>query len=80
LEASQILSEWSNINGGIAAQDANAHSTMNFRDLLSWKIPEHLISTSARDSQTLLAKKQKENIYVCSYAQYAQLYKLDLVT
>ena len=79
LESTKVLSEWSNINGG-AAQDANAHTTMNFKDLLSWKIPEHLVSTSARESQTLLAKKQKDNGYVCSYAQYAHLYKLDLVT
>lgn len=52
----------------------------SFKDLLTWKIPEHLISTSARDSQALLAKKQEEQGYVCSYSQFSHLYKLDLVT
>ena len=52
----------------------------SFKDLLTWKIPEHLVSTSARDSQALLAKKQEEQGYVCSYAQFSHLYKLDLVT
>jgi len=80
-ESLRILGEWSNIgavNSGNA--DSSIHQTMNFKDLLSWKIPEHLVSTSARDSQTLLAKKQKDSGYVCSYAHYAHLYKLDLVT
>ena len=75
VESHKILSEWSNINSS-----TDIPAMMNFKDLLSWKIPEHLISTSARDSQTMLAKKQGESGYVCSYEQYAHLYKLDLVT
>jgi hypothetical protein len=79
-ESLRILGEWSNIGAVNGQVDPGVHQTMNFKDLLSWKIPEHLVSTSARDSQSLLAKKQKESGYVCSYAHYAHLYKLDLVT
>lgn len=48
VECSKVLSEWHNATGG--NQEDNTTETWNFRDLLSWKIPDYLTSTSGRDS------------------------------
>lgn len=52
----------------------------NFKELLSWKVSDHLLSTSSRESQERLAAKQEADGYICSYASNAQLYQLDLIT
>jgi len=51
-----------------------------FRDLLTWKIPDHLLSTSARESQMRLKRKQEEMGYICSYVNNTHLFQYDLVT
>ena len=71
-EAERIIGEWSD--------DAIPLKLWTFKDLLSWKIPEHLLSTNARESQLRLARKQQEEGYICSYGMHTQLYQLDLVT
>ena len=51
-----------------------------FKELLTWKIPEHLLSTAARESQSRLKRKQEEQGYVCSYINNTHLFQYDLVT
>ena len=51
----------------------------SFKELLSWKIPSSLLSTTARHSQQLLKNKEEEGM-TFSYAIAADLYQLDLVT
>jgi hypothetical protein len=51
-----------------------------FKELLSWKVSDNLLSTSARESQQRLLKKQQKDGYICSYISNTHLYKLDLVT
>jgi hypothetical protein len=52
----------------------------SFRDILSWKIPDYLLSTAARESQQKLVKKEQEDGYICSYAMHSHLYQIDMVT
>lgn len=71
-EAERIIGEWS--------EDANPSKLWAFKELLSWKIPEYLKSTNARESQQRLQRKQEEEGYICSYGMHTQLYQLELVT
>ena len=71
-ESLRILEEWSNKD--------QAPLLWGFRDLLTWKIPDHLLSTSARESQVRLKRKQEEMGYICSYVNNTHLFQYDLVT
>ena len=65
-ESQNILSEWS-----IKDQDP---ALWGFKELLTWKIPDHLLSTAARESQSKLRRKQEEVGYVCSYVNNTHLF------
>ena len=65
-ESQSILSEWS-----IKDQDP---VLWGFKELLTWKIPDHLLSTAARESQSKLRRKQEEMGYVCSYVNNTHLF------
>lgn len=71
--AQRILTEWSD------APELTPR-VWSFREILSWKIPDHLLSTSARESQQKLKQKQIEDGYICSYAMHTHLYQIDMVT
>jgi len=77
----QIVNECSRVlNEEMRLPSGETQKLWGFKDLLSWKIPDHLLSTAARESQALLARKQQEEGYVCSYSSNTHLYQLDLVT
>ena len=65
MEADRILSEWSD--------EVTPNKLWSFKEILSWKIPEHLLSTSARDSMQRLVSKEEQG-FVCSYGMHTQLY------
>lgn len=67
----QILDEWS--------PDLKP-KLWSFKEILCWKIPEHVLSTTARETQKKLQQKQHEEGYICSYAMHTHLYQLDMVT
>jgi len=71
--SNRILSEWSD-------SPELTPRLWSFREILSWKIPSHLLSTSARESQQKLHQKQEQDGYICSYAMHTYLYQIDLVT
>ena len=48
-ESQRILAEWSNKD--------QEPAIWGFKELLTWKIPEHLLSTAARESQSRLKRK-----------------------
>ena len=60
LESAKILEEWS--------VKEKSPDIWNFKELLTWKVPDYLMSTSARESLVKLKRKQEHYGYVCSYA------------
>ena len=52
----------------------------SFKDILTWKIPDHLLSTQAREAQERLREKEEAEGFVCSYAMHTHLYQIDMVT
>ena len=71
-EASRALDEWCGTD--------QPPRCWTFKELLSWKVPVELLSTSARQSQERLRRKQAESGYVCSYINNSHLFQYDLVT
>lgn len=71
--AGNILTEWSD-------SPELTPRLWTFKEILSWKIPDHLLSTAARESQQRLQQKQEEEGYICSYAMHTHLYQIDMVT
>ncbi len=69
----QILEEWSH-------SPELTPKLWSFKEILCWKIPDHVLSTTARESQQKLRQKQDEEGYICSYAMHTHLYQLDMVT
>ena len=63
----------------LSGQDAPPR-LWNFKDILSWKIPDTLLSSAARQSQERLERNQNEIGYICSYVHNTHLFQYDLVT
>lgn len=72
-DARRSLDDW-------CKNEHEAPKCWSFKELLSWKIPDHLLSTSARQSQERLKRKQVETGYICSYINNSHLFQYDLVT
>jgi hypothetical protein len=72
-----MLQEWAAVE---PQHDGQLPKIWTFKELLSWKISDSLLSNSARESQQRLQRKQQQEGYICSYISNTHLYKLDLVT